>query len=64
MTQSKPIMPMRNFNLPLYSLSEEDPRQKSCFVDNNRTDTVKPAITNKKQYNENYKLPVVDEDDS
>lgn len=39
----------RELDLPLYSLSEKKSRQKSCFVDSNRVDTVKPAITDKTQ---------------
>ncbi len=32
----------RKLNLPLYRLSEKKSRQKSCFIDNNRIDIVKP----------------------
>lgn len=39
----------QEFDVPPYSLSEEKARQKSCFVDSNRVDTVQPAIIDKIQ---------------
>lgn len=49
MLEPKFISSERELDLPLYSLSEKKSRQKSCFVDSNRVDTVKPAITDKIQ---------------
>lgn len=49
MLQFKFGMPKRELDLPLYSLSEKKSRQKSCFVDSNRVDTVQPAIIDKIQ---------------
>lgn len=49
MLHLKFALPERELDLPLYHLSEKKSRQKSCFIDSNRVDTVKPAITNKKQ---------------
>lgn len=53
----------RELDLPLYSLSEKKSRQKSCFVDSNRVDTVKPAITYKKQGEKTSKLTVGNKDE-
>ncbi len=36
-------MPRDELDLPIYSLSEKKSREKSCFIDSNRIDTVKPA---------------------
>lgn len=33
----------RRLDLPIYSLSEKKSREKSCFIDHNRVDTVKSA---------------------
>ncbi len=33
----------RKLELPIYRLSEKKTRQKSCFIDRNRIDTVKSA---------------------
>ena len=47
MLQLKFAMPERELDLPLYHLSEEKSRQKSCFIDSNRVDTVRPVIIDK-----------------
>ena len=33
--------PKRRLNFPIYKLSETKSRQKSCFIDSNRVDTVR-----------------------
>ena len=43
MLQLRPIPSERELGLPLYDLSEQKSRQKSCFIDSNRVDTVKPT---------------------
>lgn len=64
MNQLKFISFERKLDLPLYSLSEKKSRQKSCFVDSNRVDTVPPAITEKKQDKKKTELSVGDKDKS
>lgn len=58
MFQLKFVSPERELDLPLYSLSEKKSRQKSCFVDSNRVDTVQPAIIDKIQDEETSKTTV------
>lgn len=47
MPQLKTYSLKRKLDLPLYSLSPKRTTQKSCFIDSNRVDTVKPVIINK-----------------
>lgn len=49
MLQLKFAMPERELDLPLYHLSEKKSRQKSCFIDHNRPDTVKIKESDKKK---------------
>lgn len=43
MFQLKLISPDRKLDIPTYSLSEKKTSPKSCFIDNNRIDTVKAS---------------------
>lgn len=47
MLQLKTFTSKRKLDLPLYSLTQKKLRQKSCFIDSNRVDTVKPAVIEK-----------------
>lgn len=47
MFQLRTFSSKRKLDLPLYSLSQKKSRQKSCFIDSNRVDTVKPAVIDK-----------------
>lgn len=49
MFQLKFISHEKTLNLPCYKLSEKKSREKSCFVDSNRVDTVPPPVINQKQ---------------
>lgn len=51
MLQLELISSKRKLDIPVSYLTEKETRQKSCFIDNNRVDTVKAAkvITSKKQ---------------
>lgn len=44
MLQLEVISFERELDLPLYSLSEDKTRQKSCFIDSNRIDTVEHTM--------------------
>lgn len=46
MLQLEVISFERELDLPLYSLSEDKTRQKSCFIDSDRIDTVEPTTIN------------------
>lgn len=50
MLQLKFTAPKRKLNFPIYSISTKEYKPKSCFIDRNRIDTVKPMEenTNKK----------------
>lgn len=62
MLQFRCGLPERELDLPLYSLSEKKTRQKSCFVDSNRVDTVQPAIIDKVRDGETSKTTVSDKE--
>lgn len=47
MLQLKPISVGRELDLSPYGLPRKQPRQKSCFIDRNRVDTVKPSAIDK-----------------
>ena len=43
MLKLRVIPPERKMELPVYRLTEKKDRQKSCFIDSNRIDTVRLA---------------------
>ena len=49
MQQIRLTDPKKRLYFPVYKLSETKSRQKSCFIDSNRVDTVKFDQSTKKQ---------------
>lgn len=45
MLQVKLSTSKRKLNIPTYKISENKSRQKSCFIDSNRTDTIKREVS-------------------